>query len=346
MEKRYLLTGAAGHLGSTILSMLKDRGEDVRALILPGEEQYLPPDVPFVPGDIREIDSVRPLFDNDKQIPQVLIHCAGKVSVTSKKDSVLFAVNVDGTKHVMSLAREYGVTGAIYVGSSHAIAAPPRPKIVYETETYDPALVRSQYAKSKAMACAAVMDMAATGFPVVLVHPTGIIGPGDVRHQNPSVQTIRAVADGTLAVGVGGGYDFVDVRDCATAIIRCADKWFEGTLHPGTSYILGGDYISVNDMISMVRDMTGRGPVRISFPYWVAKTAAVPAEALAGIFRLQSSIFTVDSIRTLGENAQFSHQKASRELGYYPRPIICSVRDIIEESNEPERMSNTHGKVF
>jgi dihydroflavonol-4-reductase len=222
----------------------------------------------------------------------------------------------------MSLARDTGVDRIVYVSSVHAIPERPANEIITEVSSFSPNLVHGQYAKSKAAAAQIVMDYAKAGLNVSIVHPSGIIGPGDTRSRNHMIRTIQAISDGKISVGLQGGYDFVDSRDVADGIIGCEEKG-----RPGECYILNGHYIGVLELVNSIRKIRGKKTTRIEAPHALAKLIAPVAEYFSRTFSKDAPLLTPYSVYTLHTNGRFSHEKATREFDYHPRPMEESIRD-------------------
>lgn len=322
MSKLYLITGAAGHLGTILVSLLLQRNEHIRTLVLPGEEKYIPSGVEICCGDITKRESLRPFFERGDYDRLVLIHCAAIITIASKKDPAVWNTNVNGTTNIMRIALEAGVERVIYVSSVHAIQERSASEVIAETKHFSPELVHGQYAKSKAEAARRVLIYAGKGLNVSIVHPSGIIGPGDVRHRNYMVRTLWQMAEGKIPVAVAGGYDFVDSRDVAEGILACEENG-----KAGECYILNGHYITILSLLNKVRFLCGKRRANLEIPYGVAKTFAPLAEKLSLTFRGTSGLYTPYSVYTLHTNAHFSHEKAKREFGYRPRNIDDSIKE-------------------
>ena len=320
MEKIYLVTGASGHVGTVLVGKLLERGERVRILA------YEPADmqdgrVEVCRGDIRDPGSLGPFFDRSGWDAATLIHCAARITIASRDDPAVWDTNVNGTANVLDAAFRAGVERTVYVSSVHAIPERLEPETITEVDSFSPELVYGQYARSKAAAAQIALDYAARGMNLSIVHPSGIIGPGDRFERNHMIRTVRAMADGRIPAAIEGGYDFVDSRDVAGGILAC-----EKLGRTGECYILNGSYISVLDLINKIRAMKGRRPVKTELPYALARAVAPMAEKLA-ILRKRQPLLTPYSVYTLHTNGKFSHDKASREFGYSPRSIDESLRD-------------------
>ena len=110
MKKLYIITGAAGHLGSTVIGMLKGKDCEVRGLILPEEQAEDTENVTFYKGDVTKPDTLRPLFENRYGRETYVIHTAGIVDIQNAVSPLIYNVNVNGTKNILRLCREYGVS--------------------------------------------------------------------------------------------------------------------------------------------------------------------------------------------------------------------------------------------
>ena len=322
MKKLWLVTGATGHVGTILVSVLQQRGEHVRALVRPNSNIVAHSNVEIYEGDIRNRESLIPFFDRGDYDYVSLVHCAALITIASKHNPEVWNINVLGTNNVMSLARDTGVDRIVYVSSVHAIPERPANEIITEVSSFSPNLVHGQYAKSKAAAAQIVMDYAKAGLNVSIVHPSGIIGPGDTRSRNHMIRTIQAISDGKISVGLQGGYDFVDSRDVADGIIGCEEKG-----RPGECYILNGHYIGVLELVNSIRKIRGKKTTRIEAPHALAKLIAPVAEYFSRTFSKDAPLLTPYSVYTLHTNGRFSHEKATREFDYHPRPMEESIRD-------------------
>ncbi|MBE6989737.1 MAG: NAD-dependent epimerase/dehydratase family protein [Ruminococcaceae bacterium] len=331
MGKLYLITGAAGHLGTVLTQKLLARGDAVRALLLPGEEPLVPPRVQMVVGDVTDPASMEPFFRAEGYDAVSLIHCAAVVTIASGEDPAVWRVNVDGTDHVLRLAQQYGVSRVIYVSSVHAIPERPAPEIMAEPPQFSPGLVRGQYARSKAAATRLALQAAREGLNISVVHPSGIIGPGDIRGNNHTIRTLRAMAEGRIPVSIRGGYDFVDVRDVADGILQCEERG-----RAGECYILSSQYCTVRELLETVCRLQGRRPPRLVVPAFVAGWAAPVVEKLSRLTG-RRPVLTPYSVEVLQTNGRYSHEKATRELGYRPRALTESIRDTLAERNVREK---------
>ena len=180
MKECYLVTGAAGHLGSTLCAKLHERGERVRALVLEGEDtSFLArTGAEIFVGNVLDPRSMEEFFSVPKDFGAVVLHCAGIVDIGGAQNPAVEAVNVEGTRNVMEMCRAANAEKVVYVCSVHAMPDLKKGRVKRERETYDPAPLDGAYARSKATAANLVLDMVRSArLPAVIVLPSGIIGP-------------------------------------------------------------------------------------------------------------------------------------------------------------------------
>ena len=327
-DKLYMVTGATGHLGTVLVDKLIRAGKMVRCLVLPGEEREVSSMAEVCKGDVTDAESLDSFFaDASGEAAAglsnaVLIHCAAKITIATEDDPEVRKVNITGTENVLRLALERGVGRVIYVSSVHAIPAPEAPALITEIREFSEDLVHGQYARSKAAAAQIALDYAAKGLNLSIVHPSGIIGPGDHKGRNHMIRTIRAMAAGRINTAPEGGYDFVDSRDVADGILACAERG-----RAGECYILNGHYITVRGLIEMIHRIKGEGGRVTAVPHEIARIFAPAAEYFGVLLGSAAPLYTPYAVETLKTNANFSHEKAARELGYSPRELEESVRD-------------------
>jgi len=316
-----LVTGATGHIGNVLVRKLLERGEQVRALILPGEDttSLKGVEVEKVEGDVLDFSSLWNAFSGVKGV----FHLAGVISIMPGEIPIVRKVNVEGTINVLKAAMQAGVERLVYTSSIHALARIPHGEVVDEQTPFDPDNPYGVYDQSKAQATLEVKKAAEAGLNAVIACPTGVIGPFDFRGSMMG-SVIRSAAERKLTPYVDGAYDFVDVRDVADGLIAASEKG-----RAGEAYILSGHRISVRYLLETVREITGRGFPRFKVPFFMAEFAA---HFTPTYYRLTkaSPRFTPYSLEVLQSNSQISHAKASRELDYRPRPLYESIRDAVE----------------
>jgi dihydroflavonol-4-reductase len=316
----WLVTGATGHVGNVLVRKLLERGEKVRALILPGEsrESISGLNVEAVDGDVLNLDSV---FESLRGVKGIF-HLAGIISIMPGANPFVRKVNVDGTKNILRAAIEKGIGKLIYTSSIHAIQRVEN-GVIDETLSYDMENPYGAYDRSKAEATLEVLNAAHSGLEAVVVCPTGVIGPYDFRGSMMGT-VIHDAAAAKPTLYVDGAYDFVDVRDVADGLIAASENG-----RRGESYILSGQKITVRYLLETIREITGKNFFQMKIPFDLAKFAAMFTPMY---YRLAQATprFTPYSLEVLKSNSNISHAKATRELGYSPRSLFESIKDTVK----------------
>lgn len=316
----WLVTGATGHIGNVLVRKLLERGEKVRAMILPGESRESLHDLhaETVEADVLNLDAV---FESMRGIKGIF-HLAGVISIMPGANPFVRKVNVDGTKNILHAAREMKIDKLVYTSSIHAIQR-VEDGIIDENIPYDMNNPYGAYDRSKAEATLEVLQSAQSGLEAVVACPTGVIGPYDFRGSMMGA-VIHDAAAAKPTLYVDGAYDFVDVRDVADGLITAAEKGKRGE-----SYILSGQKISVRYMLETVREVSGRNFFQMKIPFDLAKFAAMFTPMYYQLAHATPR-FTPYSLEVLKSNANISHAKASRELGYHPRSLYESIHDTVK----------------
>lgn len=323
MYQTYLITGATGFLGRAVLQLLLAHSCRILALVMDKDPlaYTIPENVTVFCGDLTDKDTLRSFFaaggDNF-----CVLHCAGLISIASKPDEALYAVNVQGTQNIVDLCREFGASRLIYVSSVHAIPEKPAPETITEPDRFAPDEILGDYGKSKSMATALVLEAAQSGLNASVVLPSGILGPGDLARGNMT-RMLLAFCRGRLPLGVKGGYDFVDVRDVAVGVLACAERG-----KAGECYILSGHYTTIQDMFSLTASQLGRKAPKFCVSATLASCAAPVFEKIAQL-RGERPFFTPYSIAVLRSNGHFSNAKAVGALGFHARPLKETLQSMI-----------------
>lgn len=316
-----LVTGATGHIGNVLVRTLLNQGKTVKVLVLPNDDltplKGLP--VEIIMGNILQKTSLITAF----QGVEIVYHLAGIVSIESGNRNIIYQVNVSGTKNVIAACLATGVRRMVYTSSIHALAIPPLGTLITEKVPFLTKNFRGNYNWTKALASQAIQkSINENNLDAVLVCPTGVIGPFDFKISQIG-QLIKDFTAGRLKAYLEGGYDYVDVRDVAQGIIAAGEKGKKGEI-----YILSGEKISVKKMLQIIEKETGIKAPTFKIPHWLA-LITTPFSYLYYKLLKQRPLFTSYSIRTLSSNADISHEKANRDLGYNPRSVEESLKDQI-----------------
>ncbi|MDD4663716.1 MAG: NAD-dependent epimerase/dehydratase family protein [Caldisericia bacterium] len=325
MKTKYLVTGAAGNLGSSIVRELITQGADVRALVLPNDAtaDYLPGQIEKYYGDVLNKEDLERFFQVEQGDEVVVIHCAGIVTICWDFDQKVYDVNVEGTRNVVSQCIRSDVKKLVYISSVHAIPELPKGQTITEINSFNPDNITGFYGKTKAMASQIVIEAVNHfGLDASLIFPSGICGPFDYA-KGIVTRLLVDCCHGKLPVGVQGGYDFVDVRDVAKGVVNCCSVGKKGE-----GYILSNQYISVAEILKQVHIQTRIKEVKRMIPIWVASLSLPYFEILYKLKNL-TPVFTKYSLYTLTSNSAFSYDKAKRMLGYSVRPFVRTISDTL-----------------
>ena len=322
----YIVTGAAGNLGSAIVRNLVSKQLPVRAFVLRGEEaaRHLPKEAQIIEGDVTDISSLETLFaDIPENIDVYCIHCAAMVSVSNLVAEKIWHVNVDGTQYIIDQCREHNVR-LIFIGSTGAIPEQPMGTAIKEVDHYDPNAVIGLYDQTKAASCQLVLDAIHAGeIDGCLILPSGISGPMDYTFGNVA-GVIREYTEGKMPAGVEGTFNCADNRDMAETILRaCKDG------RMGESYILGGDMIGMKEVFDILSAHTGLPTIKTILPASVGKLLGKMSD-LAEKLTHKPQRMTSFAVYNLVRNNEFDSSKAIAELGYDPRPMAQSIAEEID----------------
>lgn len=320
----YLLTGAAGFLGSSVCSQLLERGDKVRAFVLPGDKsvKYIPKEVELCEGDLCEAAAVDRFFTIPAGMESIVIHCASMVTVNPDFNQKLVDVNVGGTQNIIAACLNHPeCKKLVYVSSTGAIPEAPKGQKIKEVSNFDPEKVVGWYSRTKAMASQEVLDaVRQRGLNACIVHPSGILGPNDYA-VGEVTKTVIQIVNGEMPIGMQGSFNLCDVRDLAYGCIMAADKG-----RKGECYILGNEEVTLKELCRMLHDDLGCRPVRFYLPLGIAGFIAKRMEKKAKKTGKQP-IMTSFSVYNLARNNAFDYSKAKKELGYKTRPYAETLHD-------------------
>jgi dihydroflavonol-4-reductase len=320
----YLVTGATGHLGITIVSQLIADGKKVRALALPGDKlnSRLPSQVEVCYGNVVDPSSLEDFFRVDPDTDMYVIHAAGIVTTSLEYQQIVYDVNVKGTQNITDAAIKYNATKLVYVSSVHAIPEQPKGKITYEVDHFDKNLVYGQYAQTKAEATQYVLDAGKRGLDVTVIHPSGICCPYSPTN-NHAAQLVITCWRRKMPSGVVGGFDFIDVRDVAARIISACKKG-----RKGECYILSNRYISIREFFRIFEKLTGKRQPRFMAPMWLVKIF-MPSYNCFYKLKKRTPLFSTQSLHILTTNSLFLSEKARKVLNFITRPFKETLVDTV-----------------
>jgi nucleoside-diphosphate-sugar epimerase len=313
-----LLTGATGHVGANLLQSLKERGDRVRALVRPDSDRAAVEnlDVEVVEGDLRDLPALRRAAAGCSQV----YHCAAKVQTVQGGEAELFAVNVLGTRHLLTAAKEAGVRRVVVTSSLGAVGHPEgRP--CNEDDPFNPFVHHLPYEESKAWVEHECLRATCDGLDVVIAVSTAVLGPHD---HGPSRmgRVIVDFANGDLGAFIPGGFEFVSAADLAQGHLLAMEKG-----RPGQRYIFSTQFLTIEELMEMLERITGHRRPRRLPPALMMGVARVSTFVLTRFAPDRPLRFTPDAVRLLQMHRRADITKARTELGFAPTSIERAVHD-------------------
>ncbi len=317
-----LITGASGFVGSAVLRHLVRAGHRVRALVRPDSDRRNLDGVPveIAVGDLRD----RASLERAAAGCSGLFHVAADYRLWTPKPDSLYQTNVSGTRELMLAAAAAGVGRIVYTSSVATLGLTADGTPADETAPAAIDDMIGHYKRSKFLAEAEVLKLAEDeGLPVVIVNPSTPVGPRDIK-PTPTGRMIVEAAAGRMPAFVDTGLNLVHVDDVAAGHLLAYER---GAV--GERYILGGDNMTLREILRDIAAITGRRPPRVRLPHGLVVPIAYVAEAWARLGGGEPFV-TVDGVRMARKLMFFSSQKARDALGFRPRPAAEALRDAVE----------------
>lgn len=316
-----LVTGATGFVGAAVARALVNEGRSVRVLTRVGSNRSNLHSlaVEEIVGDLTDPASL------DRAIADcsALFHVAADYRLGARHPEQLYQTNVEGTRHIMMAARKAGIARIVYTSSVATLGLPKDGTPGNESTPVAITDMIGHYKRSKFLAEQLVRQFAAEGLPVVIVNPSTPIGPGDVK-PTPTGQIILDAARARMPAYVQTGLNVVHVDDVAAGHLQAFHR---GRI--GERYVLGGQDMTLKEILSEVSRLVGRAPPRVRLPHAAVLPIAYLAEGFTRLFGGSSRI-TIEAVRMSRKFMFFSSAKAQRELGYSWRPASCALADAVQ----------------
>jgi dihydroflavonol-4-reductase len=310
-----LVTGATGFVGTNLVRELLARGRTVRALVRTESAWLAEQGVEQVLGNTTDPESLPAAFEG----VEVVFHLAALVQVGQVKAEQLFRTNVEGPRNVAAAALAAGVKRMVHCSSCHALYEHPLHAPIDETRALALSDDCLPYSRSKAEGELQVLEAVAEGLDAVICNPTGIIGPYDDRPSHLGELFIM-LHQRSMPALIDATYDFVDVRDVVSGLLAAEEKG-----RKGERYLLSGHRVNVKQLAGWAEQATGVKSPTLTSPMWLAMLGA-PFVAAWAKLRNERPIYSPQALEVLRGNSDFDHGKATRELGYQPRPMKDTVQ--------------------
>ena len=315
-----LVTGGTGFVGSAVVRALLQAGLAVRVLVRPASDRGNLADLPVetVLGTMEDAPSLARAAAGCRY----LFHVAADYRLWVPDPAAMFRANVEGTRDLMNAALAAGIERVVHTSSVATLGHVAGGSADEDTASRIEDMI-GPYKRSKYAAEAVVLGLVAErGLPATIVNPSTPVGPRD-RKPTPTGRLILEAARGRMPGFVDTGLNIVHVDDVAAGHLAAAES---GGV--GERYILGGQNMALAEILAEVARVAGRRPPRLRVPYGVASAVAVGAEFAARVTG-RAPFITRDGVRMARKKMYFTSAKASRELGYRPRPARAAIADAV-----------------
>jgi dihydroflavonol-4-reductase len=319
---KVFLTGATGFVGTHVARELACQGAQLRLLVRPTSSLRNLEGVPAetVIGDLIQPESLRTAICGC----DALMHVAADYRLWVRDPKTMYAANVDGTRALLRIAREESVPRAVYTSSVATMGFKSDGTIVDETTPVSLADMVGHYKRSKFLAEQLAIEAARSGQQVIILNPTTPIGPLDVK-PTPTGRIIVDFLNRKFPAYVDTGLNLVDVAEVARAHAAALE-----TGRSGERYILGGENLTLKQILDKMSAITGLPSPNMRVPHSVAMTFALFDETITGRILGREPRATVEAVR-MGKKKMFaSSAKAQRELGFRIVPVYNALRAAID----------------
>src|SRR4051812_23238070 len=316
------VTGATGFLGSHVARVLAEQGARLRLLVRPTSnlKNLEGLSAETATGDLRDAASL----EKGMAGCETVFHVAADYRLWVRDPDEMYRSNVEGTKAILEAARKNGVQRVVYTSSVATMGFTRNGHPADEDSPVSLAEMIGHYKRSKFMAEQVAMQAGHGGMTVVTVNPTTPVGEKDVK-PTPSGRIIVDFLKRKFPAYVETGLNLVDVRECALGHLAALEHG-----RPGERYILGGENLTLKQILDKLGEITGLPSPKVKLPYFFALATGVIDEAITGRMLHREPRATVDTVR-MGKKKMFARSdKAQRELGWKMVPIDDALRRAIE----------------
>ena len=316
------VTGATGFLGSHVARVLAAQGADLRLLVRPTSNlrnlEGLKAET--ATGDLRDASSVEKAMSGCDTV----FHVAADYRLWVRDPAEMYRSNVDGTRAILEAAHKNGVRRVVYTSSVATVGFTGNGHPANEDSPVSLADMIGPYKRSKFMAEQVALEAGRGGMHVVIVNPTTPVGEQDVK-PTPTGRIVVDFMKRKFPAYVETGLNLVDVRECAAGHVAALERG-----KPGERYILGGENLTLKQILDRLAAITGLPSPSVKLPYIFALAAGVVDEMVTGRILGREPRATIDTVR-MGRKMMFvSSAKAERELGWRTVPVDGALRRSVE----------------
>ena len=316
------VTGGTGFIGGAVVRRLLEAGHKVRALVRPGADtrQLDGLRVERVEGDLLDRESLRRGMAGCGWV----LHVAALYSYWGHSWESFRQANVEGTRQLLEVAHKEGIARIVYTSSIAALGVHKDGSPANEDSPSTLADRIGPYQRSKFLAEKVARDFARQGLPVVIVNPSSPVGIGDHK-PTPTGQIIVDFLNGRIFGYVDTGLNIVDVEDVAAGHLLAAERG-----RVGQRYILGGENLTLKQILDLLAEVSGRPQVWHRIPHWVAQCWSYVDVTMAKLNPHRTPAATPDKVRLARRYEFFDPGKAVRELGLPQTPARVALRKAVE----------------
>ena len=273
-----------------------------------------------VVGDLRDSESLKRGMSGC----EFVFHVAADYRLWTRNGQELYDSNVEGTRNVLAAARDSGVRRVVYTSSVATMGFGNNGRLTDEKTPVTLSNMIGDYKRSKFMAEQLVIEAGRGGQNVVIVNPTTPIGECDIK-PTPTGRIVVDFLRRKFPAYVDTGLNLVDVADCALGHLLAMEKAV-----PGERYILGGENLTLKQILDKLAAITGLPSPKLKLPYAVAYATGVVDTVVSGKILKREPRVTLDAVR-MGRKKMFvTSAKAERELGWNPGPVDGALRRAVE----------------
>jgi dihydroflavonol-4-reductase len=319
---RTFVTGGTGFIGGAVVRWLLEAGHEVKALVRPGTDTRQLDGLPVerVNGELRDCESLRREIAGCSWI----FHVAALYSFWGYRWKDFYETNVEGTRRVLEVARDEGAARVVYTSSISALGVNKDGSPATEDTPSNLDDRIGPYQRSKFLAERVALDFARQGLPVIIVNPSSPVGVGDHK-PTPTGQIVVDFPNGRIFGYVDTGLNIVDVKDVGAGHLAAAERG-----QAGERYILGGENLSLKQILDLLAEISGRPAVRLRIPHWVAQWWSYLDVTMARLNRRRIPAATPDKVRLSRRHEFFDPGKAVRELGLPQTPARVALRKAVD----------------
>lgn len=312
------MTGAGGFIGSHVVRALLGRGCRVRALLEPATSRANLEglELEVVEVDVRDHLGVAAAVGG----ATVVVHAAALYRFWDRDPDRFYEVNVVGTRNVVAAAAEANAR-TVYTSTVGTIGLPPPGGVSSEADHARIEQLYGHYKRSKYVAEHEALRLAAAGADVVLVHPTFPVGGGD-RAPTPTGETILRFLRGGMPAYVNTVLNVVHVGDVAAGHLLAAEAGLTGR-----SYVLGGENMSLEQVLAALSDHTGLPAPAVKLPPWAALAVGWLSTVVQGSLLRRQPVVPLEAAHMAASWMAFDDSRARSELGYKSRPAAEGLRE-------------------